>query len=99
VNFYWQAIDNPRTDYWLLLQLASNENVVANQDGVPAAGRTTTDWWQKGQTFESRHTLIVPRDIAPGTYTLRLGLHPFGRWEWLPVNNREMLDLATIRIN
>ena len=98
-QFYWQAQDEPSQDYWLLLQLTGKDGVVANKDGVPGAGRVTTDWWQTGQTFESRHTLIVPKDTAPGTYTLRIGLHPFGKWEWLPVNNRDMLDLGTITVH
>ena len=99
VDFYWQAIDNPKADYWLLLQLVGREGVIANQDGVPTSGRLTTDWWLPGQVFASRHTLRVPKGIAPGTYTLRFGLHPFGKWEWLPVRNREMLDLARITVD
>ena len=97
-QFYWQALNDPSQDYWLLLQLADKNGAVANKDGVPSAGRVTTDWWLKGQTFESSHTIIVPKDTAPGTYTLRIGLHPFGKWEWLPVDHRDMLDLGTITV-
>jgi hypothetical protein len=38
---------------------------------------------------ESWHTLGgVPSDIPSATYTLRVGLHPYGKWEWLPVRGQ-----------
>lgn len=99
VNFYWQAIDSPTTDYWLLLQLIAKNRVVANQDGVPAFGTLTTDWWHPGQVFVSRHSITIPKDALPGNYTLRLGLHPFGNWNWLQVDGQDMLELGRIEIN
>ena len=98
VQIYWQAQNNPTENYWLLLQLAGKDGIVANEDGVPSAGRVTTDWWQKDQVFASRHTLVIPKDAPPGTYTLWLGLHPFGRWEWLPVHGQDRLMLAEIQV-
>jgi hypothetical protein len=98
VRVYWQALSDPQENYWLLLQLANNDGTVANKDGVPSAGRTTTDWWQTGEVYESRHTFVLPDDLAPGVYTLRLGLHPFNRWEWLPVQGGEMLQLERVLI-
>ncbi|MBI4786227.1 MAG: glycosyltransferase family 39 protein [Chloroflexi bacterium] len=98
VQVYWQALADPGEDYWLLLQLTGKEGAIANKDGVPCAGRLTTDWWKAGQGFTSRHTLIVPDNVSPGNYTLQLGLHPFGRWEWLPVNGREILELEPISV-
>ncbi|MDE3087968.1 MAG: hypothetical protein KGJ80_01110 [Chloroflexota bacterium] len=97
-EIYWQALSNPTEDYWLLLQVADKNGAVANKDGVPSAGRLTTDWWQSGQVFASHHALVIPQDIAPGNYTLRLGLHPFGKWDWLPVRGGEMLDLNSLVI-
>ncbi len=98
IQVTWQAQNNVSENYWLLLQLVSGNTVFANANGVPSGGRTTTDWWQTGQIFSSRHTLIVPNDLAPGVYTLQLGLHPYGKWEWLPVRGRDMLPLATIDV-
>jgi 4-amino-4-deoxy-L-arabinose transferase-like glycosyltransferase len=96
VQVEWQALEDIHEDYWLLLQLVGKDGIVANKDGVPSAGRVTTDWWRQGQTFESSHAFAIPTDLTPGIYSLRLGLHPFKRWEWLPVRDVEMLTLATI---
>jgi 4-amino-4-deoxy-L-arabinose transferase-like glycosyltransferase len=98
VQVFWQALKDPREDYWLLLQLVGPDGAVANKDGIPSAGRRTTDWWRAGEILTSRHTLIVPDDVAPGTYTLELGLHPFGRWDWLRVHGQDMLALGTIHV-
>jgi hypothetical protein len=98
VEFYWQALNDPSENYWLLLQLVGKGEVVARRDGVPSAGRFTTDWWQAGQGFVSRHSLLVPADLAPGTYALQLGLHPFGRWEWLSVRGQDVLTLGSILV-
>ncbi|MBI5301924.1 MAG: phospholipid carrier-dependent glycosyltransferase [Chloroflexi bacterium] len=93
----WQALSDGTENYWLLLRLGA-EDPVAEKEGVPAAGHPTTDWWQRDQVFTSHHTLVVPKDTAPGTYTLWLGLHPFERWEWLPVRGNEMMGLGNIKI-
>lgn len=98
VEFYWQALNPSNENYWLLLQLDGKETVAAKSDGVPSAGRRTTDWWQSGQIFFSRHKLVVPVDFAPGTYALRMGLHPFGRWEWLPVRGGDAIDFDNILV-
>jgi 4-amino-4-deoxy-L-arabinose transferase-like glycosyltransferase len=98
LQVYWQALNDPPENYWLLLQLIGTEGTVANKDGVPSTGRLTTDWWKTGQVFVSRHTLVVPNDVAPGIYSLQIGLHPFGRWEWLPVRGRDMFALGNILV-
>ncbi len=98
VQVTWQALRDLSEDYWLSLQLVSEHATVASGDGVPGAGRTTTDWWRAGESFESRHTILIPNDLAPGTYTLQLGLHPFGKWEWLPVRGQDMVPLAKIEV-
>lgn len=98
VDIRWQALRNPSENYWLLLQLAGEAGEIAKKDGVPSAGRLTTDWWQTGQTSVSRHELTVPSDLPPGIYALRLGLHPFGLWEWLPVAGQEMVELGKVTV-
>ena len=96
VQFDWQSLKETSESYWLLLQLASPKEAVANKDGVPTAGRVTTDWWKKGQVLSGHHTLTLPPDIEPGTYELRIGLHPFGRWEWLRTGGRDMFVLSRL---
>jgi len=99
VAIYWQSLEPTREDYWLLLQLMDASDAVAHQEGVPSAGRVTTDWWQPGQIYFSQHTLVVPQDVAPGSYTLTLGLRPFPRYDWLRVGGKEMFTLGTVDVS
>ncbi len=96
VTITWQALDDLKDDLWLMLKLENGAGAVAQKEGVPSAGRVTTDWWKRGEVYSSRHTLRVPAGTAPGVYHLRLGLHPFGRWEWLLVDDQDTLDLGRV---
>ena len=98
VEIEWQALKDVTENHWLLLRLGDSVDPILNKEGVPSGGRLTTDWWQKGQVLTSHHIFVVPKDTAPGTYALWLGLHPFGKWEWLPVGGGEMLPLGKIKV-
>lgn len=98
VTVYWQALSQPRDQYWLLLRLVGPQGIVAARDGVPANGAVTTDRWQSGQGFVSHHTVTVPPDIPAGTYQIEMGLHPQGRWQWLPVGGQDMMLLELVDI-
>lgn len=98
IQLDWQALTAPQENYWFSLQLVGSDGSVANKDGVPSAGRTTTDWWQTGQTFRSRHIVQIPHDVDPGTYMLTLGLRPYDRWDWLPVRGESTFPLQEITV-
>ncbi|MGB8645886.1 MAG: glycosyltransferase family 39 protein [Anaerolineae bacterium] len=96
IQLDWESQQATREDYWVLFKLSAADETVAQQDSVPSAGRLTTDWWQPGQKLSGRHKLVIPVDTAPGTYTLSIGLHPFGKWDWLPVHGQDTLTLQEI---
>ena len=98
VQIDWQAVRDVTENDWLMLQLVGANEASVQQEGVPSNGRTTTDWWRTGQVFSSQHIIAVPTEIALGKYQVRLGLHPFGRWEWLPVRGGEFFTLATVEV-
>jgi TM2 domain-containing membrane protein YozV len=98
VQINWLAIKDVTENDWLMLQLIAAQEVKQQQEGVPSNGRTTTDWWRAGQTFSSRHALAIPMDIAPGKYQLRMGLHPYGRWDWLMVRGGDFYPLGIIEV-
>jgi hypothetical protein len=54
---------------------------LANDDGPPLAGygdagQTTT--WRIGDPVHDERSLCLPPDLAPGRYTLLLGVYPAG---------------------
>jgi 4-amino-4-deoxy-L-arabinose transferase-like glycosyltransferase len=97
----WRAEGTPSREYWLQVQLtdlAGGPDALSLRDGVPAFGRVTTDLWQAGQIWPSVQALTVPAGTTPGRYQVRIGLHPFGRWEWLPVAGGQLLKLAEVEV-
>ena len=98
VTVHWQALADISENEWLLLKVDQQGTTVASRDSVPSAGMRTTDRWRKGELFTSTHTLQLPPDLAAGNYDLLLGLHPLGRWDWLKVNQQDVLKLANFQI-
>jgi hypothetical protein len=83
ITLYWQAAATPTSDYRMFLHLCRDCTLppLANDDGPPLngydeAGRTTT--WRLGDPLHDERTLCLPHDLAPGSYTLLLGVYPAG---------------------
>ena len=75
-TFYWQALAETETSYSVFVHLTDNEGrIVAQHDGPPAGGTLRTDLWVPGEIIADPHSLSISEDVAPETYTLRLGLY------------------------
>jgi len=60
----------------VVVQLLDRDGqVAASLEEEPLQGRYPTSQWQPGELARDRHTLAVPEDLAPGTYTLIVGLY------------------------
>ncbi len=95
---YWQLLKPTDQNVWLLLQLFSGNQAIVNKDGVPSAGRFTTDLWEPNSIYVSHHTFQIPPDAEPGKYKLTLGLRPFGTYDWLKVKGGDVYLLGTIEV-
>jgi hypothetical protein len=69
VDLYWTTKGQMRSGYSVSVQLIGPDGaLVAQQDGVPAAGKAPTNTWQPGATVLDPHSLAVPATLAPGQY-------------------------------
>ena len=68
----------------------------AQQDNPPQQGHYPTSWWNPGETIIDPHTLLLPSDLTPESYTLRLGLYRPETGQRLPLKNQsqDFVDLA-----
>ncbi len=98
VTTSWQAIAPVDNVYWLLLRVLSSGAVVATADGVPASGLPTTDLWRPGDVYVSQHAITIPHTVPSGSYTVDIGLHPVGQWEWLHVQGQDTLRLGQVDV-
>ncbi len=88
VVLYWQAVSAPPEDYWLLLRLqGAGDRTVWDKDGSPSAGRDSTDTWKGNGVIAARHRIALSGQTPPGTYRLLAGLHRFGAWDWLMIQD------------
>jgi hypothetical protein len=89
LRFYWQAERQPPLDYSLFVHLVvqSSDTPLAQADGAPARPqRLTPTWADPDETLISQaFTLILPPDLPPGDYALRIGLYDHQTGARLPV--------------
>ncbi len=89
----WQAlapIDRPYTVFIHVLDAAGQ--LVTQIDSEPQQGRYATPLWQPGEFILDNYTL----SLAPGTYTLRLGLYVPETGQRLEVAGGDYLELSNV---
>lgn len=85
LDLWWRAEAAIADDVWLVVRLvAADGSVPVWKQGTPSAGRDTTEAWPPGAVTYARHRLPLPPDLAPGAYTVDVGLRPFGADGWWP---------------
>ncbi len=88
---YWQALKDLSDDDWLKIQLLDvDDHARIFKDGSPSAGRDSTDSWRHGELIASWHRMPIPDDMPRGVYRLTVGVHPFGRKNWFPIDEENM---------
>ncbi|MDH7489342.1 MAG: DUF2142 domain-containing protein [Anaerolineae bacterium] len=76
VRLWWRAVAAPSADYTAFVHVVDADgNIVAQHDGIPAAGDYPTRWWLPGQVVEDVHILGQDSPISPGAYMIRAGLY------------------------
>lgn len=77
ITLFWDVRTQPTTDYSLFLHLCQvcDQPPVASDDGPPLAGYLPTSSWLPGKPARDDRAIQLPRDLAPGRYTLLLGLY------------------------
>jgi hypothetical protein len=72
----WQALQPITTDYTVFLHLRDlTGQTVAQLDFRPFEGAYPTSQWQPGLTITESRPWRLPAHLAPGAYTLHLGLY------------------------
>lgn len=77
LSLFWDVVEQPSHDYSLFLHLCQDcdQPPVASEDGPPLEGYLPTSVWLPGKPARDDRAIVLPRDLAPGRYTLLLGLY------------------------
>jgi len=83
---WWQAQVAPLDGRSVLVHLLDAKGEKVQQaDGPPAGGSRPTEAWQRDEVVLDRHQFIVPPDLAPGDYSLAIGMYRWPSLERLPL--------------
>jgi 4-amino-4-deoxy-L-arabinose transferase-like glycosyltransferase len=84
--------------------LASDGRLVAQYDGEPVGGTRPTTDWTPGERVLDRRGILLPADLAEGSYTLVVGWYPVDGGDRLPVVSAgkaplgDQLELGSIQV-
>ncbi len=77
LTLFWQT-DAPLTERYKVFVHVYTDPAApppAQQDGEPGGGLLITSSWAPGQRYLDNHGVVLPVDLAPGKYTLAIGLY------------------------
>lgn len=101
VTLYWQVLTAPAADYDAFVHLLdANGQSVAQSDHRPGGVYYPSSLWQPGALLADTHTIALPANLPPGTYTLRTGLYDKPSMQRLPIPGSpdDSLELGPIRV-
>jgi hypothetical protein len=104
LTLYWQASGASPIPYTVFTQLLDVGGVLrAQRDQQPGNGHLPTTGWVPGEVLTDTYQLSLPASLAPGTYTLHVGMYDPVSGTRLPVFSAEdtpvgnAAPLATLR--
>ena len=90
----WSATGPVPEDYTIFVHLVDDQgNLIAQNDGPPREGYWPTSHWQPGEAVDSLNRIPLPRPLAPGDYTLLIGMYNPQTGERLAVHEIDGPDL------
>lgn len=99
VQLDWRALALPAGDYVVFLHvLDAAGNLVAQSDAPPAGGTHPTSGWTAGEQVTDAQSLALPDDLAPGDYTLVVGMVDAASGRRLASADGTSLQLGTLTV-
>ncbi len=78
-TLFWEPLVDMRdTNYHVFVHLTTPDDPrpILQTDGPPMeGGQPTSRWTESGALLHDDRTIVLPPDIAPGTYVLRMGMY------------------------
>ena len=72
--------------------------VVATADSPPSEGAFPTNRWSIGENLRDAHVLTIPADLAPGKYSIEIGMYLPSSSARLPVGSTDKITLAQLSV-
>jgi 4-amino-4-deoxy-L-arabinose transferase-like glycosyltransferase len=86
ITLFWRSIAPLSEDYTVFVHILDDKGVTITQvDEQPVNNHYPTSLWQTQDTILDTHTVVLPADLSPGSYTLSIGLYLLTTSQRLPV--------------
>lgn len=97
VQYHWLVDEPPSHDWTIFTHLVDQSGtLVAGFDSPPGRGALVTTRWQQHWRVLDEYELLLPPELLPGEYTLRMGLYD-GEGHTLPEDGNG-ITLGQVRI-
>jgi 4-amino-4-deoxy-L-arabinose transferase-like glycosyltransferase len=77
----WEALGTPAANYTVFVQVLDESNSIVGQGDAPP--ELPTRYWQRGERFMTRHTIVYPQALEAGTYRVVIGWYRQDNFERL----------------
>ena len=102
VTLYWFALRETSANLSEFIHLLNPEDgVMAQSDGAPVGGFSPTSRWRSGELIIDTRRIVLPPEIAPGVYGLKVGLYEAATMTNLtvePATPDNRVDLGNVTI-
>jgi len=76
VFLYWQATQPISRSYKVFVHILNADGrLIAQDDSLPVLWTYPTDVWEAGEIVVDFHSIVLPTDVTPGTYTVQAGMY------------------------
>ena len=77
VDLAWQAIHPDECSYKVFIHVIAleGEELASQHDGYPANEQIPTNLWIENEYIEDTHEIILPENLLPGRYSIRIGMY------------------------
>jgi hypothetical protein len=100
VTLYWQALGEADRNYVRFVHLLdASDQIVAQQDGVPANGNIPLTSWLSGEYILDDLTITLPADLPSGEYRLVVGLYDPATGQRLTTHDDQEQILLSSQVN
>ncbi len=104
LTLFWQPLQTIQPNLVVFVHILDAQGaLVAQHDGVPDEGRRPTPFWQPGVVVSDAHAITLPSEMAPGRYTLSVGMYDWPGLQRLtvvqgPAAGEDHITLETIQV-
>lgn len=77
ISYYWKCLEEMEEDYMIFVHITDHEGkkTVSQQDHEPVHGQYPTSRWGKGEIVKETYSLLIPKQVPKGVYSLRIGFY------------------------